>query len=161
MQRLTRALTAAVGIAGVGLAVPGTGAAQGSAIDSTSAAKAIATAIRERIPDSGENRGAAMDERPSSGNASAPWNLLVGRELKAIDSTIIVTSPTTYTTRVNIVSVDVRADSMFVRLAITQCRNTSRGVWFGGTGYDYVFRKAGVEWVLASNRARGSGDGRC
>jgi hypothetical protein len=131
------------------------------ALDSAAVATTIASAIRLRIPTSGPNRGAVMDERPWSELVSAPWNRLVGQALRAIDSTIFVTPPTVYTTRLNIVRVTGALDSLVVRLAVTTCRDTPRGVMFGGAGYDYVFRRAATGWKFESDRPRGSGDGRC
>jgi hypothetical protein len=145
----------------ISIAIPSHGVAQSAALDSTAVAATIAKAIQARIPHTGPNRGAAMDERPSSQFASAPWNRLVGQALRAIDSTIFVTPPTVYTTRLNVVSVTVATDSLVVRVAVTTCRDTPRGVMFGGAGYDYVLRRTGAQWILQSDRARGNGDGVC
>lgn len=137
--------------------IPIVGGAQVVVLDSSAVAKSIASAIRARIP----TGGAAMDERPSSAFASAEWNRLVGQALRAIDSTILVATPTVYTTRLNIVRVAASTDSLVVHLAVTICRDTPRGVMFGGAGYDYLFRRAGTQWVFHSDAARGNGDGPC
>jgi hypothetical protein len=84
-----------------------------------------------------------------------------GQALRAIDSTIVVVPPTVYTTRLNIARVDVTPDSLVVRLAVTTCRDTTRGPMFGGAGYDYVFRRVATRWLFESDVARGSGDGYC
>jgi hypothetical protein len=74
---------------------------------------------------------------------------------------LVAPDPTPYTLGVNVVSVVAAGDSLVARVAFTQCRDTARGRMFGGSSYDYVFRRADPSWRYETERVRGTGDGRC